>query len=49
MTSELSNTSASTAVQVGARLRLFACNRRKLTREPWVLQTVSEGYAIEFS
>ena len=49
MTSELSNTSASTAVQVGARLRLFVCNWGKLTTDPWVLRTVSEGYAIEFS
>ena len=34
VTSELSNTSASTAAQVGARLRLFACNWRKLTTDP---------------
>ena len=49
MTANVSHLPFSTNVQVGARLRLFACNWGKLTSDPWVLRTVSEGYTIEFT
>ncbi len=49
VTLELSNSSAITQVQVGARLRLFACYWGKLTTDPWVIRTVLDCYKIEFT